>query len=497
MTIDQIVAKVKENNPRADTDLVWLAYDFANRAHEGQVRKSGEPYIQHALHTSFVLAQMKADLNTIIAGLLHDVPEDTTYTFEDVEKNFGREISVLVEGVTKLGKIKYRGIQRYRENLRKMFLAMATDIRIIMIKFCDRLHNLRTLEALPPEKQQRIAKETLEIYVPIAELLGIWGLKWQMEDICFKYLFPDEYKKLEYKYEIERKAENNQYIQRVKNVLEEELRKTGVEHQIVGRFKHLYSIYKKMQEKNRQFDEIYDVFALRVLTGSVSDCYKILGLIHSLWKPKTGRFKDYIALPKPNGYRSLHTTVFGPEGKSVEFQIRTEEMNDEALYGISAHWYYKRKFEKEDRTQPKWVEEILEIQKQIKNTEDFVKNVKLDVFQHRIFVFSPKGDAFELPEGSTPIDFAYAVHTNIGNQAVASKVNEQIAALDQELKNGDVVEIVTDKSRKGPNYSWLDFVKSKRAREKIKQNAPKYSFLKKLIPGFSKKGGSEEKKEKN
>ncbi len=491
MTIEQIIDKVKENNPRADTDLLWLAFDFARKAHEGQSRKSGEPYLVHPLYTAFLLAQMKADISTITAGILHDVPEDTELTLADVEKNFGREVANLVKGVTKLGKIKYRGIQRYRENLRKMFLAMASDIRIVMIKFCDRIHNLRTIEFLPPEKQERIAHETLEIYVPIAELLGMWGLKWQMEDICFKILQPEDFKKIEYKYEIEKKAENNQYIQKVKNILFEKLKNANVENEIEGRFKHLYSIWSKMQEKNRKFDEIYDVFALRVLVNNISDCYKVLGIIHSLWKPKPGRFKDYIAMPKPNGYRSLHTTVFGPEGKSVEFQIRTEEMNDEALYGIAAHWHYKRKYENEDRKQPKWVEEILEIQKQIKDTEDFIKSIKLDVFQHRIFIFSPKGDVFELPEGATPIDFAYAVHTEIGNKAVGALVNEEMSTLDAELKNGDMVEIVIDKNRKGPSLGWVDFVKSKRAREKIKQNAQKYSLIKKLLPGFS---GNKDKK---
>lgn len=487
MTIEQIVEKVKENNPHADTDLVWLAYDFAEKAHEGQTRKSGEPYIKHSLHTAFVLAQMKADLNTIVAGILHDVPEDTERTLADVEKNFGKEIATLVEGVTKVGKIRYRGIQRYRENLRKMFLALAADVRIVMIKFSDRLHNLRTIDSLPKEKQERIARESLEIYVPIAELLGIWGLKWQIEDLCFKILYPEDFKKLQYKYEVERKAENNQYIQQVKNILGSALKEANVGYEISGRFKHLYSIYQKMQEKNYAFDEIYDVFALRVLVGSISDCYKTLGIIHSIWKPKAGRFKDYVALPKPNGYRSLHTTVFGPEGKSVEFQIRTEEMNDEALYGIAAHWHYKRKFSDETRSQPKWVDEILEIQKQISNTKDFIKNIKLDVFHHRIFVLSPKGDAFELPEGSTPIDFAYAVHTDIGNKAVSAKVNEQMATLDQELKNGDMVEIITEKNKKGPSYNWVNFVKSKRAKEKIKQNSQKYPFLGKFIPKFEKK----------
>lgn len=473
MTIEQIIEKVLKNNPQADTDLVRLAYDFADNAHKGQYRKSGEPYIQHSLHTAFMLAQMKADLTTIIAGLLHDVPEDTSHSVKEIKENFGKDTASLVKGITKLGKIKYRGIERYRENLRKMVLAMAKDIRVIMIKFCDRLHNLKTLNALPPEKQERIAKETLEIYAPIAGILGIWRLKWQMEDICFKYLYPEEYKKMEYRYEVEKKAERNQFIQKTKKILEAELKKENIKSKIEGRFKHLYSIYRKMQQKHRRFDEIYDVFALRILTENVSDCYKALGIIHSIWRPKPGRFKDYIAMPKPNGYRSLHTTVFGPEGKSVEFQIRTREMNDEALYGIAAHWYYKQKKEEKPIAQPEWVNEILEMQREIKDTKDFLQNVKFDVFQHRIFIFSPKGDAFELPEGATPVDFAYAVHTDIGNKAIGVKINERIASLDQELKNGDMVEIITEKNKKYPSPGWLKFVKTKRAREKIKQNQNK------------------------
>ncbi|MDD5071119.1 MAG: HD domain-containing protein [Patescibacteria group bacterium] len=343
MTIEQIVKKIKENNPKADTDMLKLAYDFAMKAHGEQKRKTGEPYIQHCLHTAFVLAQIKADLNTVIAGILHDIPEDTDYTLEDIKNNFGEETAYLVEGITKLSKIKYRGIERYRESLRKMFLSMASDLRIIIIKFADRLHNLRTLEGLPPEKRLRIAKETLEIYAPIAGLLGIWSLKWQMEDICFKHLYPEEYKKIEYKYEVEKKVEHTQYIQRIKNILKKNFEEAGIKYKIESRFKHLYSIYQKMQKKDRQFNEIYDVFALRVIVPNVNDCYKVLGIIHTLWKPKANRFKDYIASPKPNGYKSLHTTVFGLEEKAIEFQIRTKEMNDEALYGLAAHWYYKQK----------------------------------------------------------------------------------------------------------------------------------------------------------
>jgi len=487
MTIDQIINKVKENDLKADTDLLKLAYDFAQKAHNNQKRKTGEPYIQHSLHTAFVLAQIKADLNTVIAGLLHDIPEDTEYTLEDIKKNFGQEITGLVEGITKLSKIKYRGIERYRESLRKMFLAMARDLRVILIKFADRLHNLRTLDALPKEKRIRVARETLEIYAPIAGLLGIWRLKWQMEDICFKYLYPEEYKKLEYKYEVEKKVERNQYIQKVRNILGQKLKEAGIKYKIEGRFKHLYSIYQKMQDKDRKFDEIYDVFALRIIVPTIADCYKTLGIIHSLWRPKTKRFKDFIAVPKPNGYRSLHTTVFGLGGKATEFQIRTQEMNEEAHYGIAAHWYYKQKRNsKELPKQPRWVKEILDIQRNAENTYDFISQIKFDIFRDRIFVFSPKGDVFDLPEGATPIDFAYTVHTEIGNQAIGALVNDRMATLDQKLNNGDLVEITVDKNRKGPNRDWLKFVKTNRARSKIKQYSrdSRLNNIKKLIPGM-------------
>ncbi len=490
MSIEQIIKKVKENDPKADIVLLRLAYDFAMKAHEGQKRESGEPYIQHSLHTAFVLAQIKANLNTVIAGILHDIPEDTEYTLDDVKKNFGEDIGFLVEGITKLSKIKYRGIERYRENLRKMFLAMAKDLRVIIIKFADRLHNLKTLDALPPEKQKRIAEETLEIYAPIAGLLGIWSLKWQMEDICFKYLYPDDYKKIEYKYEVEKKVEHNQYIQKIKNVLNKKLTDSKIEHTIEGRFKHLYSIYQKMQGKERKFDEIYDVFALRIIVPTINDCYKALGIIHTLWQPQAQRFKDYIASPKPNGYRSLHTTIFGPEGKSTEFQIRTKEMNDESLYGIAAHWYYKDKDSKiTSEKQPDWVKQIFAIQRETENTSDFINKIKFNIFSNRIFVFSPKGDVFELPEKATPIDFAYAVHTDVGNKASGVLVNDKMSTLDQELKNGDLVEIIIEKNRKGPNRAWLKSVKTNSAKQKIKHYTEKSGFenLKNFFPKFDKK----------
>jgi GTP diphosphokinase / guanosine-3',5'-bis(diphosphate) 3'-diphosphatase len=488
MTIEQIIKKVQDNNPNQDVSMLELAFEFANKAHSKQKRRSGIPYIQHCLHTTFLLAQMKADYPTIIAGILHDVPEDTERTLEDIEDNFGTEVATLVEGITKLSKVKYRGVERYVESLRKMFIAMAKDIRVILIKFCDRLHNLRTLDALPPAKQLRIAQETMEIYAPIAGLLGVWRLKWQMEDICFKYIYPKEYKDLEYKYEVEKKTERNQYFHKIKAIIGQHLRDAGISYKIEGRFKHLYSIHKKMMKKERKFDEIYDVFALRIIVPTISDCYKTLGVIHSTWKPKTDRIKDYIAVPKPNGYQSLHTTVFTPEGKATEFQIRTMEMHEESLYGIAAHWHYKQKNGISTSTrQPTWVKEILNIQKLAENTNEFVKQIKINVFQNRIFVMSPDGDVFDLIEGSTPIDFAYTVHTEIGNKATSAIVNDKMSTLDKPLKNGDLIEIITDKNRKGPNRNWLKFVKSNRAKEKIKtalKKSSKLERIKRIIPGM-------------
>ncbi len=488
MTIEQLVEQIKITQPTINAEEIRRAYEFARQAHGEQIRKSGELYIHHPLHTAFILAQIKADEKTIVAGLLHDVPEDTTTTLEDIEATFGKEVATLVEGITKLSKIRYRGIKRYRESLRKMFLAMAEDLRVILIKFADRLHNLRTLDALPKEKQKRIAQESLEIYAPIAGLLGIWSLKWQMEDICFKYLYPDEYKRLEYKYEIERKAELNQYIEKIRQVVAKGLDEESIENQIDGRFKHLYSIWQKMQEKHRKFDEIHDVFALRVIVNNVADCYKTLGIIHATWPPNYNRFKDYIAVPKPNGYRGIHTTVFGIGGRPTEFQILTKEMHEENMFGISAHWHYKHKRSEEGEKTPRWVQEILEIQRDAKDSQQFVKEIKLDIFRDRIFVFTPKGDVHDLPEHATPVDFAYSVHTDIGNKCVSSRINGVMAALDAELKNGDMVEIIIEQNRQGPNYDWLDFVKTRRARDKIKQFAKRsrLATIRRFIPGFKK-----------
>lgn len=488
MTIERIIKKFQENHPGEDVSVLEKAFNFAETAHAGQMRKGGELYIQHPLHTAYILTEIKADLATVTAGLLHDVPEDTEHSLEEIKELFGADVYNLVKGVTKLGKIKYRGIERYRENLKRMFLAMTSDLRVVFIKFCDRLHNLRTLESLPPEKQKRIAQETLEIYAPIAGLLGIGRLKWQMEDICFKHLYPDKFHEIEYKYEVEKKVERNQFFQKIKKILVPKLEEINVSYDIEARFKHLYSIYKKMQEKDKQFDEIYDVFGLRLIVPTVNDCYKVLGIVHTLWKPKTNRFKDYIAVPKPNGYRSLHTTIFGPEGKLAEFQIRTQEMHEESIYGLSAHWYYKSKKGGPSYQPPAWIKEIIDIQKEITNTSELVKNIKMDIFRDRIFIFSPKGDVFELPEKSTPIDFAYAVHSNIGNKASGVIINDKLGKLDQELKNGDLVQIIIEKNRQYPNKDWLKFVKTRRARDRIKQFAKKSGFekIKRFIPGIKK-----------
>ena len=467
VTIDQIIARAKKNYPRSDVDMLQLAYEFAAKAHEGQKRKNGESYIQHCLATALTLADIRAETDVVIAGLLHDIPEDTHYTLADIEKNFGKKIASLVEGITKIGQLKYRGVTRYVENLKKMFIAMATDIRVIVIKFADRLNNLDTLDALPEEKRLRIAGETMEIYVPIAALLGMWYFKHQMEDLCFRHLYPEEYKKLEYRYQIEQQLETKQFIQKTKNILLPKLSAEGMKVGIEGRFKSLYSIFQKMQKKDRKFSEIYDVFALRIITESIADCYRVIGIIHSAWKPKSLRFKDYIAVSKPNGYRALHTTVFGPGGKLTEFQVLTDKMYEESLYGIAAHWYYKNKKNNLEK-QPRWITDILDIMRSTANAKEFVSDIKLSVFQNRIFVFTPKGDVIDLPEGATSIDFAYAVHTQIGNHCVGALINDRMATLEMRLKSGDVIEIVTDKHRPTPGRDWLKIVTTQRARAKIK-----------------------------
>ncbi len=475
---------LKKKNNSYDIDMIKLAYDFANEAHGGQKRKSGEPYIIHPLETAITLAKMGMDQPTIIAALLHDVPEDTNYSLVDVEKNFGPEVAKLVGGITKLGVIKYRGMERYAENLRRMFISMAQDIRIILIKMADRLHNLRTLKALPPEKQERIAKESLEIYAPIANRLGMGFVKGEIEDLAFPYVYPKEYHWMQTEIIPQIKIQMD-YVNRVIKIVEKELSKENIKiTSIHGRAKRLYSLFQKLRrpQYNGDVNKIYDLVALRIIVKDVSDCYHALGIIHHLWKPLPGRIKDYIAQPKPNGYRSLHTTIFCLEGKIVEFQIRTAEMHEQAEYGIAAHWHYKesdknpKKIGEKGRELPKkfkWIQDLVDWQKEIQDNEQYLDSLNLDFFKNRIFVFTPNGDVIDLPEEATVVDFAYDVHTWIGDHCVGGKVNGVMASCDTTLKSGDVVEIVTDKHRKGPNRDWLLFAKTQAARSKIRSKLPK------------------------
>ncbi|MFA4937007.1 MAG: RelA/SpoT family protein [Patescibacteria group bacterium] len=473
-SFEDLLTLVKKNNPDLDTTMLVLAYDFAKNAHTGQKRLDGTDYIQHSLETAYTLAKLNLDLDTVTAGILHDIPEDTAVTLEEVEKNFGKEITKLVRGITKLGKLKYRGLERYAENLRKMFVAMAEDVRVIFIKLADRLHNLQTLSALPPVKQQRIARETLEIYAPIAHRLGIGELKGLLEDAAFQYVYPEEYawtlKTATAKYE-EQKTIVNKMIKEVKHLLKENHIETI---NVGGRVKHYYSLYRKLLRKDMDINKVYDLVALRVVVKDVAACYQTLGLIHSHWKPMPGRIKDYIAQPKPNSYRSLHTTVFGRDGAIVEFQIRNLAMHETAEYGITAHWRYKEGTKKKVVTLPpeqlKWIRELLEWQKDMKDNEQYLNLLKIDIFQNRIFVFTPKGDVIDLPEDATPIDFAYHIHSDIGNLASSAKVNDKIVTLDHKLKSGDVVEIVLDKHRAGPNEDWLSFVRTNQAKNHIKNH---------------------------
>lgn len=468
-TIDDLIDTVRVYAPDADTEMIRLAYDFAKEAHEGQTRKSGEPYITHPLAAAMILADMHIDPVIVIATLLHDVPEDTPVTLEEVEQNFGSEIAGLVGGITKLGKLKYRGVERYIENLRKMFFAMAEDVRVMIIKFADRIHNLSTLGALPPQKQYRIALESLEIYAPIAGRLGMDEMKSQLEDLSFKYVYPKEYQRMK-DLRDEKIKGREEYFHRVVAQAETELRKAGVNvEEMFGRNKRLYSFYRKLERKG-DVQKVYDLIAVRIIVASVADCYATLGILHNMWKPMKGRIKDYISQPKPNGYRSLHTTVFGDDGEVVEFQIRTQEMDEQAQFGIAAHWHYDENgVHRTRKAEVQWAKELAEIQKEILTKLSDLEELKVDFLQTRIFVFTPKGDVIDLPEGATPVDFAYHIHTDIGNKCTGARVNDKMTSLDTELKNGDVVDIIVDKNRKGPSQDWLDFVKTHTAKSRIKQ----------------------------
>ncbi len=467
-TLNQLLDIIKKNNPEADLDLVKLAYEYAEQAHTGQKRKSGEDYIVHPLGAAIILADMKVNTPIIVAALLHDIPEDTPVTLEEIEKEFGKDIAGMVAGVTKLGHVKYRGVERYIENLRKMFVAMAKDLRVIIIKFADRLNNLTSLGALAPEKQLRIAKETLEIYAPIANRLGMGELKGRLEDGAFAYVFPDAFKQINTILSGQEKL-REKYVQKVKRTVDHELKKNNI-HVVSthGRAKRLYSLFRKLEEKGGDLSKVYDLVAIRIIVEDIGDCYATLGLLHNHWRPIKGRIKDYIAQPKPNGYRSLHTTVFCEDGEVVEFQIRTQRMHEEAEYGIAAYWHYDEHGSFRPDPKLKWISDLTKWRRELEENIKHLEEMKIDILESRIFVFTPKGDVIDLPEGATPIDFAYHIHTDVGDKCASAMVNEQMTTLNTRLKNGDVIEIILDKNRKGPNLDWLKFAKTNLAKSKIR-----------------------------
>ena len=460
-------------NPEEKT-LIKSAYDLAHGAHRGQKRAGGEPYIGHPFSVALTLAKMNLDAETVAAALLHDVVEDTKFTINDIKEEFGENVAFLVSGVTKLDKIQYSGIETRVENLRKMFLAMAQDIRVVLIKLADRYHNMQTLGDKPEEKdRKRIALETLEVYAPIANRLGMGELKGQLEDMAFEYLNPEEFARL--KNEVEEKYETRKkYIEKLEPLLCEVLKKEKIfPLEINARTKHLYSLYKKLLRYQMNFDKIHDLVAARIILNNVEDCYLALGVIHQTWKPAPGLIKDYIAIPKPNGYQSLHTSVFGPDGKITEIQIRTKDMHEKAENGIAAHWAYKEQkyndssYRKTNSKELVWVEQIREWQKAVRGSDEFFDLLKIDFFKDRIFVLTPKGDVLDLPEGATPVDFAYNIHSTVGHECVGAKVNGKIAPLDAKLESGDLVEILTQKNKK-PSPDWLNFVKTNLAKDRIK-----------------------------
>lgn len=475
---DLIIGGVKKK----EEELIEKAYVFAEKAHTGQKRMSGEPYFIHPFETAKILAKLGMDTQTIAAGLLHDVLEDTKITEEEIEHEFGPDILFLIKGVTKLGTLKYRGHERHVESLRKFFVAMANDLRVVIIKFADRLHNLRTLEFVPEEKRYRIAVESIEVYAPLANRLGMGKLKGDIEDAAFPYAFPEEYKQTE---EIikEKKGLYEKYLSEVKEKLKKELYKNKIKvEEIDYRIKHKYSLYKKLLRYDMDIDKIYDVVALRVVVDTVEECYRVLGLVHSIWNPLPGRIKDYIAVPKHNGYRSIHTTIFTGSGGIAEIQIRTKKMHAEAAYGIAAHFAYKEnKGNKNpgDKSKFSWIEELKELNYNPEEPQKFIEHLKTDFFNNRIFIFTPKGDVIDMPENSCPIDFAYSIHSDIGEHIFAAKVNGKMVQLFTPLKNGDIVEIITKKDSK-PSSKWLEFVKTSIAKKHIKSYLEKNSLLARL-----------------
>jgi guanosine-3',5'-bis(diphosphate) 3'-pyrophosphohydrolase len=481
---DEVVKRLASHLSAAERALVERAHAFAASAHDGQTRRSGDPYIVHPVAVATILTDLHLDCATICAALLHDVAEDTEFGIDRLSAEFGPEIASLVDGVTKLRRAEdmladpatraQARDQAWAESVRKMFLAMAEDIRVVLIRLADRLHNMRTLDFMTPEKQRRIAQETMEIYAPLASRLGIWQIKWELEDLAFRHLEPDAYKDIARKLQ-SRRVQRERYIVHVQNDLRQELKKAGLEAEISGRPKHIYSIWRKMQRRGVDFSNIYDLLALRVIVEDVSACYHALGVVHALWRPIAGQFDDYIAMPKDSLYQSLHTTVIGPEGSPLEIQIRTGEMHRIAEYGIAAHWRYKEGARRDTKYDEKiaWLRQLLDWHQDVAGAQEFVESLKTDVFQDQVYVFTPKGEIREMPAGATPLDFAYRIHTDIGHRCVGGKVNGRLVSLDYQLKNGEIVEIITSKSPKGPSRDWLNsnlnYVKTHHAREKIRQ----------------------------
>ena len=474
----ELINSVLKYHPSTDISMIEKAYKVASEAHEGQKRKSGEPYIIHPLCVAIILADLELDKETIVAGLLHDAVEDTWMTYEEVEKEFGSEVALLVDGVTKLGQLSYSAdkVEVQAENLRKMFLAMAKDIRVILIKLADRLHNMRTLQYMRPEKQQEKARETMDIYAPIAMRLGISKIKVELDDLSLKYLKPDVYYDLVHKVAL-RKSEREQFVGAIVKEVKKHMDDANIKAQVDGRVKHFFSIYKKMVNQDKTIDQIYDLFAVRILVDTVKDCYAALGVIHEMYKPIPGRFKDYIAMPKPNMYQSLHTTLIGPNGQPFEIQIRTYEMHRTAEYGIAAHWKYKESSDgkapvgKSEEEKLNWLRQILEWQRDMSDNKEFMSLLKndLDLFADSVYCFTPQGDVKTLPSGSTPVDFAYSVHSAVGYKMVGARVNGKLVPIDYEIKNGDRIEIITSQNSQGPSRDWLKLVKSTQAKNKINQ----------------------------
>ena len=473
-----LIARVRKYHPSADITMIEKAYQIGKEAHKDQFRKSGEPYIIHPLWVAIILADLEMDKETIVAGMLHDVVEDTTMTLDEISTEFGEEVALLVDGVTKLGQLNYSKdkLEAQAENLRKMFLAMAKDIRVIIVKLADRLHNMRTMEFMTPAKQKEKSRETMDIYAPIAQRLGISKIKTELDDLSLKYYQPEVYNQLVHDLNA-RKTEREEFVQQIVAEVSKHMKNADIEAKVYGRVKHFFSIYKKMVNQNKTLDQVYDLFAVRIIVDSVKDCYAALGVIHEMYTPIPGRFKDYIAMPKANMYQSLHTTLIGPSGQPFEIQIRTEEMHKTAEYGIAAHWKYKesndgkKSVEAQEEEKLSWLRQILEWQRDMSDNREFLNLIKgdLDLFAEDVYCFTPQGDVKNLPNGSTPIDFAYAIHSAVGNKMVGARVNGKLVNIDYKIQNGDRIEILTSQNSKGPSRDWLNIVKSTQAKNKINQ----------------------------